>query len=79
MNVVRNSGVAFDADRLFAKASRQSVGGVSSHIVNEEGMIYSRVFSQCIVGAFIFYRNAPSGEMTMAKMDSLARQRLVRM
>jgi hypothetical protein len=30
-------------------------------------------------GAFVFYRNPPNGEMTMAKMDSLARQRLGRM
>jgi hypothetical protein len=64
MNVLRNSGVAFDADRLFSTGHRSSVSGPVSYLsVDDEG-------------AFIFYRRPPTGEMTMQKMDTLARLRL---
>ena len=38
MNVVRKSGAAFDADRLFATGDRTSLGGFQTHIVDAEGM-----------------------------------------
>ena len=64
MNVVRNSGVAFDADRLFSSGPRSSIGGAGTYQSVDED------------GAFIFYRRPPTGEMTMQKMDTLARLRL---
>jgi hypothetical protein len=79
MNVVRNS-VGFDADRLFTTGSRQSIGGAGAQLlpVDFEGM--STPESNTIgLGGFSFYKNPPTGEMTVQKMDLLARQRLGRM
>ena len=39
MNVVRNSGVAFDADRLFSKPTKQSIGGFGTSGGQGEGTI----------------------------------------
>jgi hypothetical protein len=40
MNIVRNSGVGFDVDRLFSSGGRSSVGGAAQAMaVDSEGMI----------------------------------------
>jgi len=79
MNVVRNS-VGFDADRLFTTGSRQSLGGAGAQSlsIDFEGM-FTPESSIIKLGGFSFYKNPPTGEMTVQKMDLLARQRLGRM
>lgn len=80
MNIVRNSGIAFDTDRLFATNARVSLAGSQSAVpVQNDGIVSLLFFILNLAGAFKFYRTPPTGEMTMQKMDQLAKLRLGRM
>lgn len=76
MNVVRNSTSSFDPDKLIGTASRVSLAGsLRPHVQITDGMHVNEIRFN-FLGVNAFYRKTPQGEMSMARMDHLARLRL---